>query len=309
MLDYWGFFPAETGWGRIPAMGFGDVVRSRHPGVPEGDRSFGFFPMSNYLVIDADRVSDAQIVDAAPHRANHAPAYRQYTRTGADPLYQASREDQHMLLFGLFMTSFLSEDFIADNDFFGAEAFVVASASSKTALALAHQLKKRAHGKVYGLTSSRNRDFVVGTALYDEVVPYDDLKSLPAGTPVVFIDHSGNGDVISGLHHHFGDNLKYSCIVGATHWDASPRPTDLPGAEPTFFFAPGQIVKRNKEWGPGGFQERLGGSLADFLSASSEWMQVARGNGRDEVSRVFQQVLAGEALPSEGHVLSLWDAD
>ena len=24
-LDYWGFFPAESGWGRLPAMGYGIV--------------------------------------------------------------------------------------------------------------------------------------------------------------------------------------------------------------------------------------------------------------------------------------------
>ena len=108
--------------------------------------------------------------------------------------------------------------------------------------------------------------------------------------------------------YHFGDNMKYSCIVGATHWNAAPRATNLPGAEPTFFFAPGQIVKRNKEWGPAAFQERLGGALASFLAASASWMQVVRGNGRDDLSRVFQQVLAGESLPSEGHVLSLWGA-
>ena len=80
------------------------------------------------------------------------------------------------------------------------------------------------------------------------------------------------------------------------------------GAEPTFFFAPAQIVKRNKEWGPAGFQERLGGALANFLAASSTWMQVVRGNGRDDLSRVFQKVLAGESVPNEGQVLSLWDA-
>ena len=31
MLGYWNFFPAENGWGRIPAMGYADVVASHHP--------------------------------------------------------------------------------------------------------------------------------------------------------------------------------------------------------------------------------------------------------------------------------------
>ena len=37
-LGYWGFFPAEEGWGRIPAMGWGEVVASAHPEVPLGER-------------------------------------------------------------------------------------------------------------------------------------------------------------------------------------------------------------------------------------------------------------------------------
>ena len=41
MLDYWGFFPTDEGWGRIPVMGYGDVLESAHPGVEVGTRVFG----------------------------------------------------------------------------------------------------------------------------------------------------------------------------------------------------------------------------------------------------------------------------
>ncbi|MGA1139434.1 MAG: DUF2855 family protein, partial [Ilumatobacteraceae bacterium] len=41
MLDYWGFFPAEDGWGRLPVMGFGVVTDSRCSDVPVGGRYFG----------------------------------------------------------------------------------------------------------------------------------------------------------------------------------------------------------------------------------------------------------------------------
>ena len=40
------------------------------------------------------------------------------------------------------------------------------------------------------------------------------------------------------------------CSVGATHFDDTPRASDLPGAKPEFFFAPSQIQKRAAEWGP-----------------------------------------------------------
>ena len=34
VLGYWDFFPAtEPGWGRVPAMGWAEVVASKHPDV------------------------------------------------------------------------------------------------------------------------------------------------------------------------------------------------------------------------------------------------------------------------------------
>ena len=131
-LRYWDFFPAPEGWGRIPAMGFADVISSRHPQVAEGERFFGFYPMSRYLTIQPDRVTPEQLNDGASHRRGIAPAYQAYTRTSVDPGYAAESEDAHMLMRGLFMTSFLIDDLLADQDRFGARSVVISSASSKT---------------------------------------------------------------------------------------------------------------------------------------------------------------------------------
>ncbi|MCP5064937.1 MAG: DUF2855 family protein, partial [bacterium] len=51
MLGYWRFFPAPDGWGRLPTMGYADVIESKHAEVAVGTRCFGFYPMSRYLVI------------------------------------------------------------------------------------------------------------------------------------------------------------------------------------------------------------------------------------------------------------------
>ncbi len=130
---------------------------------------------------------------------------------------------------------------------------------------------------------------------------------LPKDRPVAFIDHSGNGDVVNGLHRHLGDNVKYSCIVGATHWGSAPRAEDLPGAAPTFFFAPAQIQKRAQDWGPEGLQERLGGAWTRFRAASDAWLEVRRSQGKAQVERAYREVLDGRATPNVGHVLSLHD--
>ena len=308
LLGYWKFFPTEEGWGRLPVMGFGDVIRSAHPEISEGERFFGFFPMSKYLVVQA-QANPAGLVDTAPHRSESAPAYRQYTRTVGDPFYEAQHEDENMLLRGLFMTSFLVDDFAAENDFFGARCFVIASASSKTAIALATLLSARGRGPVVGLTSPRNRTFVEGLAGYDRAVVYDDLESLAADTPTVFVDMAGDGDVVHRLHRHLGENLKYSCVVGATHWDAAERKGDLPGPTPTFFFAPAQLQKRAAEWGPDGLQQRLGGGFQRFVASSGDWLRIVRSRGRAAVERVYRDTLEGRIRPEEGQVLSLWDAE
>jgi hypothetical protein len=308
MIGYWKFFPAEEeGWGRIPVMGFADVVRSNHPDVPEGDRVFGFFPMSNHLVIQADRVASEQYFDVTPHRADSAPAYRTYTRTSGDPLHAADREDPHMLLWGLFLTSFMLEDFMVDNDLFGAKAFVISSASSKTAIALAYMLSEQGRGEVIGLTSERNVAFVEGLGFYDRTIAYDDVRSLAADVPTAFVDHSGDGEVVSAVHHHLDDSLKYSGVVGMTHWQARRHTGSLPGAAPTLFFAPSQIQKRNEEWGAEGLQERVGQAWLNFRDSSDSWLTVVRSFGPESVERVYKETLEGRAKPSEGHVLSLWE--
>lgn len=306
MLGYWKFFPADEGWGRIPAMGYADVVASRHPQVREGERVFGFFPMSTHLAVEAADANAAQFVDAAAHRRESAPAYRQYLRTTGDPLHRPEHEDALLLLRGLFLTSFLVDDFLQTSDDFGARTFVVSSASSKTAVALAFQLSKRRAGTVVGLTSPRNLDFVRGLGCYDQVLPYDDVGAIPTGAKAVFVDHSGDGVVVDAVHGHLGERLVHSCIVGATHWEAKPRARTLPGAAPTFFFAPAQIVRRTKEWGPAGFQQRLGAAWEAFRADSERWLRVVRGHGRDAVVRTVDALLEGRAAPQEGHVLSLW---
>ena len=147
-----------------------------------------------------------------------------------------------------------------------------------------------------------------GLGTYDQVIHYDDVEALE-DIPSVFVDMAGNGDVTNRLHRHLGENMRYSCRVGATHWDAGDLATDLPGAKPEFFFAPGQIQKRAKEWGPAGLQQRLGSAWTGFRYASRSWLEVVRGAGTEAVEKVYADTLEGRTLPSQGHVISLWDAD
>ena len=103
--------------------------------------------------------------------------------------------------------------------------------------------------------------------------------------------------------------MKYSCSVGATHWDATAGGGEnLPGAKPEFFFAPGQIAKRSEDWGPAGLQERIGAAWFAFRDSTDAWLTVERGYGRDAVESVYAETLAGKTSPKTGQVISLWDS-
>jgi hypothetical protein len=308
MLGYWRFFPAPEGWGRLPTMGFGDVIASKHPDVAAGTRCFGFYPMSRYLRIEPSAARPSGIIDGAPHREGLAPTYNQYSPTGNDTLYQPEHEDALLLMRGLFMTSFLADDFIADKGF-GEQVVLISSASSKTSIALGHLLSRSARARAVGLTSARNLEFVCKLGCYDQVVTYDHIPSLDAATPSVYVDMAGNAALRRRVHEHFGVQLMHSCSIGATHWDQTGGGDEsLPGPKPEFFFAPAQIQKRAADWGPAELQRKLAEAWSGFRSFSEGWLQVRRESGREAIERVYEDTLAGRTEPQHGHVLSLWDA-
>jgi hypothetical protein len=307
MMSYWGFFPAEAGWGRVPVWGFGDVVRSRHDAVAEGERFYGYFPMSSRLVIRPGRATPTSVVDTSDHRASLPPIYNQYLRTGADPLYDRDTEDRQMLFRPLFLTAFLLDDFLAERELGGARAVLLTSASSKTAIGLASILAAngRAPGGVVGLTSKRNAAFVEGLGCYDRVVTYDDVRSIAADTAVAIVDMAGDAALLETLHRHFGEGVKVSSLVGLTHHDRMGQPHDLPGAPPTFFFAPDRARKRAEEWGAAKLQQETARAWRSFLETSAGWIRIVHGRGPADVERVYRETLEGRARPDEGHVLSL----
>ena len=308
-LGYWRFFPAEDGWGRIPAMGWGDVIASAHPDVSEGERVWGFFPISTHLEILAGKTGAAQFCDVSPRRDGLAPVYAQFDRAKANPLYDPAREDQDSLLRGLFVTSWLVEDFVNENDGFAAAACLVTSASSKTSIALANSLQQRGQLAAIGLTSPRNVAFCRQLGCYDQVLTYQDFTNLDATMPVVLVDMAGSAQILSNLHGHFRDNMKHSCRIGATHYEEMGPTDDLPGAPPEFFFAPSHIATRSAELGAREFMTRMATAYATFRVFCDGWLIVERHHGKEAVAQAYQAVLGGRSDPATGHVISLWESE
>ncbi|MDO9563867.1 MAG: DUF2855 family protein [Bradyrhizobium sp.] len=305
-LKYWQLFPAPAGFGNIPVWGFGEVIGTRHPDIAAGERLFGYFPMATHLVIEAADVSKRGLRDAAAHRQGVAPVYNAYARISGDPAFAGRQGDYQALLRPLFMLSFLVDDYLAENAFFGARSVLLSSASSKTAFGLAHLLHTlRKDIKVIGLTSASNLEFVKSLGCYDEVVTYDRVSSLPADSPVAYVDMAGNSALRETLHRHFGEQMKYSGRVGLTHRRSQPDEPALPGAKPAWFFAPDQIRKRAREWGPGGIDVRFGAAWTGFAPMLDRWLAVTEGRGPAAVQRVYLDTLNGGIPPKQGHILSL----
>ncbi|MGQ0684751.1 DUF2855 family protein [Bradyrhizobium sp.] len=306
-LKYWTLFPAPDGFGNVPVWGFGEVIASKHPGIAMGETLFGYFPMATHLVIEAADISKRGLRDGAAHRQGVSPVYNSYARVTSNPEFQGRAGDYRALLQPLFMLSFMVDDYLAENEMFGAKSVLLSSASSKTAFGLAHLLHARGNVKVIGLTSASNVAFVQSLGCYDEVVTYDKVASLPANVPVAYVDMAGNSALRETLHRHFGEQMKYSGRVGLTHHTAAVNEPELPGAKPSWFFAPDHIRKRAKEWGPGGVDQRFGAAWSGFSPRLGTWLKVTEGRGPDAVKKVYLDTLNGHVPPDGGQILSLWE--
>ncbi|HQR97904.1 MULTISPECIES: DUF2855 family protein [unclassified Polaromonas] len=308
-MNYWQFFPTgEEGWGTIPVWGFGSVVQSLHPGVAVGERLYGYYPMASATVLTPARLATAGFHDGAPHRRELHPVYNQYLRCSADPFYTPATEDIQALLRPLFITSFLIDDFLADNDFFGANVMLLSSASSKTAYGTAFQLAQRPGIEVIGLTSPANVAFCESLGCYSRVLTYDQLDQIAADAACIYVDFAGNAGLRLAIHTRFA-NLKYSCSIGGTHVAELGGARDLPGPRATLFFAPAQIKKRSADWGAEGLGQRLVQAWQTFsqraTQAPSPWLITQHHRGADAVTAAYQQVLAGKGDPRVGHILTL----
>jgi hypothetical protein len=305
IIGYWKFFPSGSDpLGVVPAWGFATVVDSKATDLPKGTRLYGFFPTARHLILTPEVRPGGMIRDNAEHRRSLPAVYNNYqVVTDADPAEDAKRAIFHPLL----VTSYLLYDFLADNDWFGAEQIIIGSASSKTGLGLCKYLAEaRPNGpEVIGLTSAKNLDFVRGLSACDQVVAYGDLTEEVKDRPSVYVDMAGNADVRRALHAHLGNSLKHSAAVGTSHWDKFEPAMDLPGPKPQFFFAPSQIEKRRAEWGPGEIEKRLETAWRRVADSSSDWMRIETSQGLDAALACYKAIADGQVDPAVGHYIAL----
>ena len=138
---------------------------------------------------------------------------------------------------------------------------------------------------------------------------------------------AGNTHVTTVLHNHLGDNMKYSCLVGAAHVGKGGKPSvQLPGARPKFFFAPSWTAQRIVTLGGGtedsackrrGLEKLLHNVLIDyrhFVNWCLEKDQGVRGcmhmkhfYGQEQIEKGYVACLRGDIRPDTAVIMSLWD--
>ena len=115
-IGYWEFFAPSLAadesadeWGIVPVWGFGEIVASNNPDIHIGERSYGYFPLANFLKMLPIRVSDTRFVDGAAHRSALPAVYNSYDRLGAQSGH-AAQDNLRALLNPLYGTSFCLVD-------------------------------------------------------------------------------------------------------------------------------------------------------------------------------------------------------
>jgi Protein of unknown function (DUF2855) len=284
-LGYWRRFPADDGWGRIPAWGYATVAASRAAGVAEGTRVFGFVPMASWITM-RPVPHPRGFRDASPHSADLNPIYVQYLTVGDEA------EDAALVWRPLFGTSVLLDLDLSENGL--PDTVVMTSASSKTAIGLAHLLRERPV-RVVGLTSPARRPWVQGLGLYDDVLGYG--EALDTGDDVVLIDFAGDWALVGRLHQELGPALRRSLLVGYTHRRGEAVE---PPASAVRFSAPAEIVRRGRSLATG-YAE----AWRDFAAAAESLLRIERLSEGEALVAAYRALLEGRADPGVAQIVAL----
>jgi hypothetical protein len=301
---FWRFFPAPPSWGQIPVWGIGQIETSKSSSLAEGERVYGFFPMASHLTVLPGQARRRSFIDEAPHRVALPPTYNEYGLI--DRPDSESLTDHELVLRPLFALSFYLSEYLFEANLFGAETILISSASSKTALGLALLLaqKKERKNRIVGLTSARNAAFVAGSGKYDDVMPYGAIDAL-ARRDAIFIDIAGEDAVLRAVHRRFGDRLKRSILVGATHWDETSTRDEALNPSTERFFTPDHILARRQQWGAALLRERQTAAMRLLVSDAQNWLRLEYGLGIQAMEAAYRAVVEGRVPPDVAHILSL----
>lgn len=301
-LGYWKFFPAQDPFGLIPTWGLARVVQSRCDNLREGHRWFGLLPLTTSLVVRPEKRGEGAFIDAAPHRQALPTNYNLYKRTDMDPFFFKGREEECALLRPVVLLSHLLVEDLATRSVGADDEVLVTSASSKAALAAAYLARKAGIGRWRGLTSSSNAAFVKSIGVYDEVQVYDEIEA-SHGSPKVLLDISGNTVTRKRIDARWGP-IAYSCIVGATHWDAAQEAFSQRSSA-SVFFAPDVMKAAISAEGRAAFEAKFLKAWRSVLDWTPQWLSLDRRFGASGLLAAYRDLLHGKTSPDQGIFVGL----
>ena len=308
LIRYLESFPAPQGYARMPFWGFGNIVASAHPELSVGERLYGFYPPSTYLLTKMDKVRPTSCRDISPCRNSIPTFYSEYARVAAEPSYSAEFDDMQSLLRPVISTSFLLENFITRHAFYDARNIIITSASSKTAFGFGYFLVNN-HAdkcKAIGLTSAGNKDFVEKIGCYHQVLTYDEVERLP-NEPCVLFDMAGNSTVRGTIHNHLGDQIAYSGTVGATHWESvGADDAALPGPRPVFWSGPDEIAHLAKESDdPAQMLNLISARMGGLMLEAAQWLTVTHFSSPEAIKAAYTDMLDSKMTAEQGIIFDL----
>jgi len=301
-FGYWGFFPASEGYGITPVWGFAKVVQSNTDELTVGELVYGYLPMATHLLIHADKITPQGFNDTHPQRKSISPVYDHYQRCDADPTYSKAAETWILTFRPLFTTSFVLAYALADRMPAHKGSVFLTSASSKTAYGTAQILRViMPDVRLVGMTSAGQVDFVNQTGCYDDVLSYDELDSQSVGEHDWLLDFAGDQGRLNKLRGEHKLATDRTILIGATDVEAQGNREKI--SIGGVFFAPDEVRKFNKAWGPEEFQKRYFQHWQSFVKHFKPLLNEESQSGAQAIEKQFQHFLSGRVDPKVMHVL------
>lgn len=293
VLGHWRPFPAEDGWGRVPAWGVARVTGGDPSVAPVGARFVGYLPMATrFLLTGASTATGLEVTSS--ERAGMLPMYRRMRRIDTDPTWDDELVGVELqLLPAVPPAALLSRDLLE----LGPSQVVISSASSKTGLALARTLREEGV-RTIGLTSAVRLADVAATGAFDEVVAYDGIGTVRGVEGTVHVDISGDPAITRAVHDHLGTALSRSVAVGGSHRAAAdgavPPVADLPGPAPVRFHVGQREIDLAVEIGEVAVQRRIAETRAALVGWAATWLPLEVTTGLDEAQEAWRRVARGD---------------
>ncbi|KAJ7843050.1 hypothetical protein B0H14DRAFT_2779253 [Mycena olivaceomarginata] len=287
---------AQNSW-TCSRVGFGTI------------RIYGYLAPSRYLLVPVSPsdVNRHAFYVPATHISQlvHRRPYNQIIRCAGDPEYTPTTlgEDLTMLYRPLFWTAYWFEDWIFSLGYRGATAFVISSASAKTAFCAAYLIgKRRSRGetnvKIVGVTSKGNTAFTKGLSLYDEVVEYDSFKSALGQGKWVYVDVAGKRRLQQAARKAASLDWTTPTFTGSSK---------VPALEQ--FFMVEWLDVRKHQLSLHEIFRRQKQAWTELMVDCIPWVRLEHVSGADEVKKAYDKIATRGFSPDVGFIWSLWDEE